>query len=157
VIHRQVSQLAGAQILAGVENHHNFAWREPHGDRELIVHRKGATPAGHGVLGVIPGSMGSPAFVVRGRGEPSSLHSASHGAGRAMSRTAAREKYRFKAVQHDLAAKGIRILSAGADEVPGVYKDIHEVMRQQTDLVEPIARFDPKIVKMCDDGSRAED
>jgi tRNA-splicing ligase RtcB len=56
-----------------------------------------------------------------------------------------------------LEKKGIRVLSAGADEVPGVYKNIEEVMRQQADLVEIVARFDPKIVKMCDDGSRAED
>ena len=69
VIHRLVSKLLGAQIIAGVENHHNFAWKEVHGGREVIVHRKGATPAGEGVLGVIPGSMASPAFVVRGTGK----------------------------------------------------------------------------------------
>jgi tRNA-splicing ligase RtcB len=60
-------------------------------------------------------------------------------------------------VKHDLEKKGVRVLSAGADEVPGVYKDIREVMQHQHDLVETIARFDPRIVKMCDDGSRAED
>ena len=157
VIHRLVSKLLSAQIVAGVENHHNFAWKEVHGGRELVVHRKGATPAGPGVLGVIPGSMATPAFVVRGRGKPESLHSAAHGAGRRMSRTAARSRYRFRAVQKDLEAKGVRVLSAGSDEVPGVYKDIHSVMAQQTDLVDVIARFDPKIVKMCADGSAAED
>ena len=156
VIHRLVTKLLGARIIAGVENHHNFAWKEMHGGRELIVHRKGATPAGAGVLGVIPGSMGSPAFVVRGKGNPESLNSASHGAGRRMSRTQAKEKYTFRAVQKDLEKKGIRVLSAGADEVPGVYKDIHEVMRQQQDLVEVVAQFDPKIVKMSADG-KAED
>ena len=157
VIHRSVAKLLGAKIVAGVENHHNFAWKEIHDGRELIVHRKGATPAAVGELGVIPGSMGSPAFVVRGLGQPDSLNSASHGAGRRMSRKAAKEKYTWRAVQKDLEKRGIRVLSAGADEVPGVYKDIEEVMRQQSDLVEPITRFDPKIVKMCDDGSRAED
>ena len=157
VIHREVTSLLGASIIAGVENHHNFAWKEVHGGREWIVHRKGATPAGEGVLGVIPGSMGSPAFVVRGKGCPASLHSASHGAGRRMSRRAAKDKYNFQAVKQDLAKRGVQVLSAGADEVPGVYKDIHEVMRQQQDLVNAIARFDPKIVKMCGDGSRAED
>src|SRR6185503_2880812 len=95
VIHRLVSKLLGARIIAGVENHHNFAWKEEHGGRELIVHRKGATPAGQGVLGVIPGSMATPGFVVRGKGETQSLESASHGAGRVMSRTAAREKFRW--------------------------------------------------------------
>jgi tRNA-splicing ligase RtcB len=157
VIHRLVSKLLGAQIIAGVENHHNFAWKEVHGGRELIVHRKGATPTGKGVLGVIPGSMASPAFVVRGRGNAESLNSASHGAGRRMSRKKAKDKYVWKAVQKDLEKKGVRVLSAGADEVPGVYKDIEDVMQEQADLVEIIARFDPKIVKMCDDGSKAED
>jgi tRNA-splicing ligase RtcB len=157
VIHRLVTSLCGGQIVAGVENHHNFAWQETHGGKEVIVHRKGATPAGKGVLGVIPGSMASPAYVVRGKGETASLCSAAHGAGRAMSRRAAKDRFRFKAVKLDLEKRGVHILSAGADEVPGVYKNIDDVMREQSDLVETIARFDPKIVKMCDDGSRAED
>ncbi|MGQ0634455.1 MAG: RtcB family protein [Planctomycetaceae bacterium] len=157
VIHRLVSQLLGTQIVACVENHHNFAWKEIHDGRELIVHRKGATPAGAGVLGVIPGSMADPAFVVRGRGVAESLNSASHGAGRRMSRRQARDAYNWKAVRNDLAQKGVTVLSAGADEVPQVYKRIESVMREQEDLVEIVARFDPKIVKMCDDGSRAED
>lgn len=157
VIHRLVAKLLGADAIAGVENHHNFAWKEMHGGKELIVHRKGATPAGVGVLGVIPGSMADPAFVVRGKGEAASLQSASHGAGRRMSRKQARDTYNWKAVKNDLAAKGVTVLSAGADEVPYVYKRIEEVMAQQQDLVEIVARFDPKIVKMCDDGSAAED
>lgn len=157
VIHRRVSKLLGARIVSGVENHHNFAWKERHGDRDLYVHRKGATPAGKGVLGVIPGSMNSPAFVVRGTGNSASLESASHGAGRVMSRRAAKSKFNLNAVRGDLKAKGVHILSAGADEVPGVYKDIVEVMEHQRDLVEIVARFDPKIVKMCGDGSRPED
>jgi tRNA-splicing ligase RtcB len=157
IIHKNLSKLLGAQVLGDVENHHNFAWKEVHNGKELIVHRKGATPAGKGVLGVIPGSMASPAFVVRGLGNPDSLNSASHGAGRVMSRKKAGEKYNWKAVQKDLEKKGVRVLSAGADEVPGVYKDINEVMAEQSDLVEIVARFDPKIVKMCGDGSKAED
>ena len=156
VIHRLVSQIVGGRIIAGVENHHNFAWKEVHDGRELIVHRKGATPADSGVLGVIPGSMADPAFIVRGKGNASSFNSAAHGAGRRMSRTAAREKYSWRAVQKDLEVKGVRVLSAGADEVPYVYKNILDVMREQEDLVDTIARFDPKIVKMSDDG-RAED
>jgi tRNA-splicing ligase RtcB len=157
VIHRNVAKLLGAHVVAGVENHHNFAWKENHGGREVIVHRKGATPAGQGVLGVIPGSMADPAFVVRGRGNAESFDSASHGAGRQMSRKAANDKFRISQVRKDLAAKGIDILSAGSDEVPGVYKDICQVMAAQQDLVEVIAQFDPKIVKMCGDGSKAED
>jgi len=156
-IHRQVAKLLGADIIAGVENHHNFAWKETHGGEELIVHRKGTTPAEAGQLGVIPGSMADPAFVVRGKGNAASLNSASHGAGRAMSRTAAKQKYTWRAVQRDLAKRGVRVLSAGADEVPGVYKNSHDVMQQQRDLVDVVARFDPKVVKMCGDGSQAED
>ncbi len=157
VIHRLVTKLLGADILGGVENHHNFAWQESHDGRDLIVHRKGATPAAAGALGVIPGTMADPAFVVRGKGNPESLCSAAHGAGRRMSRRKARDTYTWKPVKQDLERKGVRVLSAGADEVPGVYKDIHEVMRRQQDLVTIVARFDPKIVKMCQDGSRAED
>ena len=157
VIHRLVTKLLGARIIAGVENHHNFAWKEVHGGEEVVVHRKGATPGAAGQLGVIPGSMADPAFVVRGKGNSESLNSASHGAGRRMSRKAAKDKFNWRAVQKDLEKKGVHVLSAGADEVPGVYKDIEEVMRQQEDLVQVIARFDPRIVKMCDDGSKAED
>jgi len=157
VIHRMVTDMAGAQVIAGVENHHNFAWKEVHDGQEVIVHRKGATPAGDGVLGVIPGSMADPAFIVRGKGHPASLNSASHGAGRRMSRRAAKDIYNWTSVRNDLRKKGVRVLSAGADEVPGVYKDIREVMQRQSDLVTVVARFDPKIVKMCGDGSRFED
>lgn len=157
VIHRLVSELVGAEIVAGVENHHNFAWKELHDGREMIVHRKGATPAGKGVLGVIPGSMGTPGFVVRGKGEASSFDSASHGAGRCMSRKKANDTFRIQNTRQELKEKGVHILSAGSDEVPGVYKDIHEVMASQSDLVDIMGRFDPKIVKMCGDGSRAED
>tara|TARA_R110002095_G_scaffold28435_4_gene28318 strand:- start:381 stop:1772 length:1392 start_codon:yes stop_codon:yes gene_type:complete len=157
VIHKKVSELLGSKVISGVENHHNFAWKEAHGGKEVYVHRKGATPAAAGELGVIPGSMADPAFVVRGKGNAASLNSASHGAGRCMSRTKAKEKYRWNAVRSDLAKRGITVISAGADEVPGVYKNIMEVMAEQQDLVEIVARFNPKIVKMCGDGSRAED
>ena len=161
VIHRLVSKLLGAQIIAGVENHHNFAWQERHEimgrRRDLVVHRKGATPAGAGVLGVIPGTMADPAFVVRGRGNSQSLHSAAHGAGRRMSRTKAFDMFRFQAVRKELEERGIHVLAAGSDEVPGVYKDIRQVMAAQEDLVEIVAQFDPRIVRMCGDGSKAED
>jgi tRNA-splicing ligase RtcB len=157
VIHRLVSKLVGADIIAGVENHHNFAWKERHQGRELVVHRKGATPAGAGVLGVIPGTMADPAFVVRGLGNPQSLNSASHGAGRCMSRKKANDMFRFQNVRKELEARGVHVLDAGSDEVPGVYKDIRQVMAAQEDLVEIVGQFDPKIVRMCGDGSRAED
>jgi tRNA-splicing ligase RtcB len=157
VIHRLIAKNLGADVIAQVENHHNFAWRETHAGREVIVHRKGATPAAAGQLGVIPGTMADPAFVVRGLGLEESLNSASHGAGRQMSRTQAKQRFNWRAVQKQLEQRGVRVLSAGADEVPGVYKNIEQVMAEQRDLVEIIARFDPKIVKMCGDGSKAED
>ncbi|QDT16333.1 RtcB family protein [Alienimonas californiensis] len=157
VLHKNVMDLIGAKAIAGVENHHNFAWKETHGGKEIYVHRKGATPAGAGVLGVIPGSMADPAFIVRGKGNAESLDSASHGAGRRMSRTKAKAKYTFGSVKKTLAERGVRVISAGSDEVPGVYKNIRQVMAAQTDLVDVVARFDPRVVKMCGDGSRAED
>ena len=157
LIHKRVARNIGAHVIAGVENHHNFAWKETHGGGELIVHRKGATPAGRGVLGVIPGSMATPGFVVRGKGKPESLDSASHGAGRAMSRTAAREKYRWNHIKPMLEDAGAQLLSAGIDENPLAYKDIHQVMSQQQDLVDVVARFDPKIVRMADAGEKPED
>ena len=157
MIHKNVSRAIGAEAIAGVENHHNFAWKEQHGGKELIVHRKGATPAGRGVLGVIPGSMATPGFVVRGKGDAQSLESASHGAGRVMSRTAARQKFRWSHFKEMLERAGVQLLSAGIDEAPGVYKDIYSVMAAQSDLVDVVARFDPKIVKMADAGEKPED
>jgi tRNA-splicing ligase RtcB len=156
-IHREVSRHLGVEVLLDIENHHNFAWREIHDGEELIVHRKGATPAGVGVLGIIPGTMGTPGYVVRGKGAPESLMSASHGAGRKMSRAAARAKFNWKDVKRFLDQRGVTLMSAGLDEVPMAYKDIEQVMASQTDLVEPIARFDPKLVKMADAGERPED
>jgi tRNA-splicing ligase RtcB (3'-phosphate/5'-hydroxy nucleic acid ligase) len=161
LIHRQIAKKLGADVILDIENHHNFAWKETHliggVERDVIVHRKGATPAGAGVLGVIPGSMASPGYVVRGKGSPESLHSASHGAGRVMSRTKALQSFTWSATRKLLAERGVELLSAGLDEVPGVYKDIQVVMAAQTDLVEVLGRFDPKLVKMCPAGERAED
>jgi tRNA-splicing ligase RtcB len=161
LIHKHIAKKLGAHLILDIENHHNFAWKETHevnGEtREVIVHRKGATPAGDGVLGIIPGSMASPGYVVRGKGSTEALHSASHGAGRVMSRTKALQSFTWSAVKKQLAAAGVELLSAGLDEVPGVYKDIAQVMAAQTDLVDVLGRFDPKLVKMCPAGDRAED
>jgi len=156
-IHRHLVSNLGARVLFDVENHHNFAWRETHDGREVIVHRKGATPAAAGVLGVIPGSMASPGFVVRGKGSPESLDSAAHGAGRVMSRAQAKRTLDWKAARRQLDAAGVTLISAGLDEVPMVYKDIHAVMAAQADLVEVVARFDPRLVKMAPGGERPED
>jgi len=162
VIHAQIARNLGVEVMLDVENHHNFAWRERHrlpdgSEAELIVHRKGATPAGVGVLGIIPGSMGTPGYVVKGKGVAASLHSASHGAGRRMSRTKAKQLFTWDAAQQFLRERGVTLLSAGLDEVPMAYKDIDEVMAAQSDLVEPLARFDPRLVKMAPAGERPED
>jgi len=155
-IHRHIAKALGAKIILTIENHHNFAWKEEYDGETVIVHRKGATPAGVGVLGVIPGSMATQAYIVRGKGSLASLNSASHGAGRRMSRTMAKQKFTWCEAKRFIAERGVELLSAGLDECPMAYKDIEQVMAAQTDLVEPLARFDPKLVKMSEDG-RAED
>ncbi len=161
LIHKYIGRKLGADVILDIENHHNFAWKERHvingEEREVIVHRKGATPAGAGVLGIIPGSMATPGFVVRGKGEVTSLNSASHGAGRVMSRKAAMQSFTWSAVKKLLAERDVYLLSSGLDEVPGVYKDIHAVMAAQTDLVDVLGKFEPRLVKMCPAGEKAED
>lgn len=162
LIHAHIARALGVDVLLDIENHHNFAWRERHrlpdgSDAEVIVHRKGATPAGAGVLGIIPGSMGTPGYVVRGKGVAASLNSAAHGAGRRMSRTKARELFTWDAARTFLRERGVTLLSAGLDEVPMAYKDIDEVMAAQHDLVEPLARFEPRLVKMAPGGEPPED
>jgi tRNA-splicing ligase RtcB len=157
LIHRDIARLLGAKVLLDIENHHNFAWRENHFGQEVIVHRKGATPAGRGVVGIIPGTMATPGYVVRGRGVPESLNSAAHGAGRRMSRTATRNSFTWHAARKFLAEHDVVLLSAGLDEVPMGYKDIESVMAAQSDLVEIVARFDPKLVKMAPEGGQSED
>jgi tRNA-splicing ligase RtcB (3'-phosphate/5'-hydroxy nucleic acid ligase) len=157
LIHRHVARALGAQVLLDIENHHNFAWREEHDGESLIVHRKGATPAGLGVLGIIPGSMASPAYIVRGKGNPASLNSAAHGAGRRMSRKQAMRQFSWPELKRLLAERGVTLMSAGLDESPMAYKNIDEVMAAQTDLVEPVARFDPRLVRMAEAGERPED
>src|SRR5437867_1217120 len=161
LIHKHVAANLGAQVLLDLENHHNFAWKEKHliggVEREVIVHRKGATPAGEGVLGIIPGSMASPGFIVSGKGNPESLNSASHGAGRVMSRTQATKTFDWKKVNAFLREQGVTLISAGLDEVPMVYKNIREVMAAQSDLVTTLGQFDPKLVKMAPAGERPED
>ncbi|MBV8587079.1 MAG: RtcB family protein [Verrucomicrobia bacterium] len=161
LIHQGIAKDLGIDVLATVENHHNFAWREHHViagvEQEVIVHRKGATPAGLGVLGIIPGSMVAPGFLVRGKGEPSSLTSASHGAGRIMSRQKALETFTWSGTRKLLAEHGVDLISAGLDEVPGVYKDIHTIMAAQKDLVEAFGQFEPKLVKMSPAGERPEE
>ncbi len=157
LIHRYVARNLGVKVLADIENHHNFAWKENHGGRDVIVHRKGATPAEAGTLGLIPGSMATPCYIVRGKGCAESLNSASHGAGRRMSRKKAKATFTWSDVKQFLKHRRVELISAGLDEAPMAYKDIEEVMRAQKELVEPIARFDPRLVKMAPGDQRPED
>jgi len=162
LIHQYIARALGQEVLLDVENHHNFAWRERHrlpdgSERDVIVHRKGATPAGAGTVGIIPGSMGAPGYVVRGKGVAASLNSAAHGAGRRMSRTKAKATFNWDDTRRFLRERGVTLLSAGLDEAPMAYKNIDEVMAAQQDLVEPLARFDPKLVKMAPGNEPPED
>jgi tRNA-splicing ligase RtcB len=156
VIHHAVAKAAGLKEAAVVENHHNFAWQEtvvdPSGNEmEAIVHRKGATPAGTTVLGVIPGSMADPGFVVRGRGKVDALNSAAHGAGRAMGRKAAIQSIAKAERDRYLAERGVTLLGGGIDEAPQAYKRIEQVIAAQADLVDLIGRFTPRIVRMANE------
>lgn len=156
VIHRKLTKAIGATVLAKVENHHNFAWKEMLNGEEVIVHRKGATPAGKGVMGIIPGSMTAPGFLVRGKGNSSSINSASHGAGRQMSRTQAIKNVSKAELRAVLQEVGVSLIGGGLDEAPMAYKNIHHVMAAQQELVDVVARFSPKMVRMADDGSRED-
>lgn len=147
-IHQRIALALGEKPLALIENHHNFAWKEKLQGREVIVHRKGATPAGKGVLGIIPGSMTSPGFIVRGKGVEESVYSASHGAGRIMSRRQANDTISPRDVKAILAEHGVDLIGGGLDEAPMAYKNIHHVMASQQDLVEVLGSFTPQVVRM---------
>lgn len=155
-IHRALAKRLGLKPLLQVENHHNFAWLEEWKGKQVYVHRKGATPAHAGVLGIVPGSQGHNSYIVRGLGNDASLNSASHGAGRVMSRKQAMQTIPKKERDAWLSQRGIELLAGGMDESPQVYKDINQVMALQADLIEPIAIFKPKIVLMSSDG-KSED
>jgi tRNA-splicing ligase RtcB (3'-phosphate/5'-hydroxy nucleic acid ligase) len=152
IIHHRVAEAVGLKEAAVVENHHNFAWQEKLPDgRAVIVHRKGATPAAAGVLGVIPGSMGDAGYIVRGRGVDQALQSASHGAGRLMSRRAALNSISKSARDAYLKERGVTLLGGGLDESPQAYKSIDSIIAAQNDLVEVLGKFTPRIVRMADE------
>jgi tRNA-splicing ligase RtcB len=152
IIHHRVAATIGLKEAAVVENHHNFAWKEKLPDgRTVIVHRKGATPAGVGMLGVIPGSMGDAGYLVRGKGVASSLESASHGAGRQMSRRVAVNSISKSARDEYLKKNDVTLLGGGMDESPQAYKPIESVIKAQTELVDVLGKFTPRIVRMADE------
>lgn len=150
-IHQNLVKSMGATVLTIVDNHHNFAWKEQIESREYVVHRKGATPAGTGVHGIIPGSMTSPGFIVRGLGNTASLNSASHGAGRKMSRQKAKESSTMSEVKKLLQAAKVTLIGGGTEEAPHAYKDIEMIIKSQHNLIEVEGKFYPKIVRMAKD------
>ena len=121
--------------------HHNYVAVETYDDLELIVTRKGAIRAGKGDLGVIPGSMGTGSYIVRGLGNPASYESASHGAGRRMSRSQAKQRFTTEDLAEQTRGIECRKDPGVIDEIPAAYKDIDEVIRAQSDLVEVVARL----------------
>lgn len=148
VIHQNLERVMGLEPICKIENHHNFAWKEIHNGQELIVHRKGATPAAKGELGIIPGSMTSKGYIVSGLGVENALNSASHGAGRKMSRTEAREKITKASMHANLAQHKTTVIGGSVEEASMAYKDIEVVMQNQQNLVKIEGSFTPKIVRM---------
>ncbi|WP_349829407.1 RtcB family protein [Brevibacterium litoralis] len=124
-----------------VNCHHNFTQKERHFGRDLWVSRKGAIEAREGQLGLIPGSMGTASYVVAGRGDPRALSSAPHGAGRVLSRTAARKAYTVEDLRASMGGIEFRDSAAFVDEIPAAYKDIDTVMADAEDLVRVVHRF----------------
>ncbi|MFB3388513.1 RtcB family protein [Flavobacterium sp. LAR06] len=147
-IHRRIAKSIGKRVVVTIENHHNFAWKELVNGQECIVHRKGATPAAKGQLGIIPGSMTAPGYIVKGKGNAESLNSASHGAGRLFSRAKCKSTFTQSEIKKVLKAHDVTLIGGNIDEAPMAYKDITKVMGNQTDLVEVLGTFTPKIVRM---------
>lgn len=148
VIHANLEKVLGLKSIAQVENHHNFAWNENIDGTEYIIHRKGATPAAKGQLGIIPGSMTSQAYIVSGRGSIESLNSASHGAGRKLSRNASRQKIHIDDLKRSLLNHNVTLIGGSVEEAPDAYKDIEKVIQAQEELVKIEGTFTPKIVRM---------
>jgi len=151
-IHENLCNALGITVLMKVENHHNLAWKELQEDgQECIVHRNGATPAGLGVVGIIPGSMTTPGYIVNGLGNKRSLFSASHGAGRAMSRHKAKTSITVSNMHKTVKAAKVTLIGGSTEEAPTAYKNIDSVMKSQEDLVTIEGKFYPRIVRMANE------
>lgn len=158
LIHKHFAKQARLELLADYENHHNFAWKKTgENGEQMVIHRKGATPAEKGVVGIIPGSMGTPSFLVEGLGSPESLWSSAHGAGRTMSRTQSKKNHDEEAYRQFLRENDILTIGVAKDETYQCYKDIHRVMElQEGKLVDPVAEMHPRVVIMAG-GRRSDD
>ena len=153
LIHDHFLELSGLGQRRRIWNRHNFAWYDD--EQGSVLHRKGATPAGLGVLGLVPGTSGTPSYLVRGLGKLESHHSSSHGAGRWFSRTEARRRHDAKSFRKHMRKADILHYGLEPDETIMAYKDIEMVIGLQNGvLVEPIARMQPKVVIM---GGRSDD
>ena len=137
-----VEEAVGRPIAAGDEEaiscHHNYVARERHFGEDVLVTRKGAVNASAGRLGIIPGSMGKRSYIVRGKGNPESFESCSHGAGRAMSRGEARRRFTLADLREQTEGVECRKDEGVLDEIPGAYKDLDLVMAAQADLVDVV-------------------
>ncbi len=148
VIHKRILKEIEVKNFVRIENHHNFAWKEIIDNQELIVHRKGATPAKVGEMGIIPGSMTDSGFIVRGNGNLAALNSAAHGAGRKLSRSRAKQSITMKTMKDALKKHNVTLIGGALDEAPMAYKNIHEVMLSQKKMVTVLGEFFPRIVRM---------
>lgn len=148
LIHAEFAKVAGLEVVDMVWNRHNFAWETEDG----FVHRKGATPAANGQMGLIPGSSGAPSYVVRGKGVEESLQSSSHGAGRPHSRTEAKKRHNVTAFNERM--EDILHYGVNPDETFMAYKDIDEVISRQLDLIEVVSTMHPRVVVM---GGKSDD
>ena len=153
LIHELFLNRSGLSRLAYYENHHNFAWVDEE-DSNIVIHRKGATPAGAGVAGIIPGTSGTPSYIVEGLGNPDSLHSSSHGAGRPHSRTEAKKRHDQEFFDYWMSELDVMHFGLAPDETFMAYKDINRVMDLQQDLVRPVAKLIPRVVIM---GGKSDD
>jgi len=152
LIHQGIYNHLNVSPSLVIENHHNFAWKvNPTGlpEDEIILHRKGATPAEEGDVGAIPGTFASPTFVVRGLGNEQALWSSAHGAGRALSRKKAKMSLSWDMIEPTLKKEKIEVMSSSLDELPFAYKCIERIMKAQKDLVEIFGVFHPRLVKMA--------
>ena len=151
-IHYHVAKTLRLKPLVTVSNHHNFAWLETLPDgRKVIIHRKGATPAHLDELGIIPGSMASSGYIVSGKGNTESLYSASHGAGRLMSRLDARNSISRYALKKLLTEKNVTLIGGTTEEAPQAYKRIDKVIESQKELVNIEGTIIPRIVRMSEE------
>ena len=140
VIHREFKK-AKPTFEPEISCHHNYVSEERYEGVDLLVTRKGAIRAGFGEYGIIPGSMGTGSYIVKGLGNEKSFNSASHGAGRRMSRTAAKRRFSTKDLEEQTRGVECRKDSGVVDEIPGAYKPIEQVIEQQRDLVEVVAKL----------------